>query len=476
MILLRELLPLGLVVIEFCWLYPWILLATGGFYGPASGPLLPPGPALVLLAGGFVTVRLVSGRPWPLATVRAVVVGAGLVFGLGAVKATHYPAVAAYDLRWIATLLRAAHDALPVVLPPVMGALLAALLWWRGIVLGEREFGHFEVERAFRRGVGWTVCFVILFAVYGGARGFAAAPSAPGYLLGFFSSGLVLLAVTRLLEIWEENQADAAQALAANRHWLLLLVGVVGMILSGAAFLSGLLHVQFRPVVLHWLRPLAPVIEVIFLALFAVALVLAKVIILALSRLPWRPVRFDPQGTLQQPFSVLLRELPPRVVSGARWGVVLLVIAVLIVLVAVAIVRARRRMRRAGEDERESVWDARAVLAGMGKALRARWGRPRAAGEIDDPAVVAVRRIYRELLRIGRELGMPRRPAETPYEYRPRLSTALSSSTEEIAALTEVYVRARYTPYRPDDQETEAARELLNRVRAAAPAGRQERA
>ncbi|MDQ7842752.1 MAG: DUF4129 domain-containing protein [Armatimonadota bacterium] len=467
-VLLRELLALGLVVIEFCWLYPWVLLATGGFYGPASAPLLPPGAALLLLAGGFVAVRLVSGRPWALATVRAVVVGTGLVFGLGAVKMAHYPAAPVYDLRWVATLLQAAHDALPVILPPVMGALLATLLWWRGIVLGEREFTHFEVERAFRRGVGWTVTFVILFVIYGDARGFVPAASAPGYLLGFFSCGLVLLAVTRLLEIWRENQAEAAQALAANRHWLLLLVGVVGMILSGAALLSGLLNVRFRPVVLSWLRPLAPVVEVLFLTLFAVALVVAKVIIFVLSRLPWRPVRFDPQGTLQQPLSALLRELPPRVVSGARWGVVFLVIVALIALVAVAIVRARRRPRRADEDERESVWDARAVLAGMGRAWRSLWERRHAvAGEADHPAVGALRTIYRELLRIGRGLGTPRNPAETPYEYRPRLRAALPSTATEIAFLTEAYVRARYSPSLPSDQEVEEARDALERVRNA---------
>jgi len=465
MILLRATLPLGLVLIEYCWLYPWILLATGGFYGAVPVPLLPPWSAFLLLAGGFVTVRLALSRPWALSTARAVVVGTGLALGLGVVKMTYYPGVAAYDPRWITALLRAAHDALPVVLPEVMAALLATLLWWRGIVLGEREFSHFEVERAFRRGVGWTVFFVILFVIYGDARGFAAAASAPGYLLGFFSSALMLLAVTRLLAIWQENQADQAQALAANRHWLLLLVGVVGVILSGAAFLSGLLNVQFRPVVLQWLRPLAPVVEVIFLALFAVALVIAKAIIFALSHLPWRPVRFDPRGTLQQPFSALIRDLPPRVVSGARWGVVLLVIAVLTVLVAIAIVRARRKPRKGDEDERESVWDARSLLAGMGQAWRSLWERrPAAPGEVDHPAVTAIRAIYRELLRIGRRLGAPRGAAETPYEYRPRLNGVLPASAGEVAALTEAYVRVRYSAHHPTEEEVVEAQAALERI------------
>src|SRR4030067_516696 len=32
-------LPLGLAVLEFCWLYPCLLLATGAFSGPVSPPL-----------------------------------------------------------------------------------------------------------------------------------------------------------------------------------------------------------------------------------------------------------------------------------------------------------------------------------------------------------------------------------------------------------------------------------------------------
>src|SRR5712692_1174411 len=48
-ILLRQLLPLTIVAIEFSWAYPWVLLLSGSFYGASAAPLLPPGSALVLL-------------------------------------------------------------------------------------------------------------------------------------------------------------------------------------------------------------------------------------------------------------------------------------------------------------------------------------------------------------------------------------------------------------------------------------------
>jgi hypothetical protein len=469
-ILLRAALPAGLVAMELCWLYPWLLLFTGAFYGPDLPPLLSGGSALALLAIGFLTVRFVLARPWSLTTARAAVVAVGLTVGLTAVKLTYYPKHAAWDPRWLVVLIRAAHDALPVIVPAVMASLLAALLWWRGIVLGEREFTHFEIERAFRRGVAWTIVFMIFFAIYGDSRGFATATAAPAYLLGFFSLGLIMLAVTRLLAIWQESQVDEAQALAANRHWLLLLVGVVGLILTGATLFSGVVHIQFRPTILRILAPLAPVVEFIFLVAFSIALVIARGILYVLSHFPRRynPGERPPESG--RPLEELLRELPPAVVTTARWGMVALVIGLLILLIAIAVARSRRRAKKPGEDERESVWSTPLLLAGLGQAWRNLLARLRAArAEPDAESVGTIRAIYRELLRIGASLGIARRPSETPYEYRPRLSERVPERVEEIGTLTEAYVRVRYSPEIPTADEVEDAQRTLAQIKQVLP-------
>jgi hypothetical protein len=470
-VLLRAALPAGLVAIELCWLYPWLLLFTGAFYGSDVPPLFSGGSAFALLAMGFLTVRFVLARPWSLGAARTVVVAVGLTSGLAAVKLTYYPDHAAWDLRWLAVLIRAAHDALPVIVPAVMASLLAALLWWRGIVLGEREFTHFEIERAFRRGVAWTIVFMIFFAIYGDSRGFATATAAPAYLLGFFSLGLIMLAVTRLLAIWQESQADEAQALAANRHWLLLLVGVVGVILTGATLFSGIVHVQFRPTILRVLAPLAPVVEFVFLVAFSIALVIARAILYVLSHFPRRYNPAEPPPGSGRPLEELLRELPPAVVTTARWGMVAVVVGLLILLIAIAVVRSRRRAKKPGEDERESVWSTPLLLAGLGQAWRNLWARLRAArSEPEAESVGAIRAIYRDLLRTGAGLGISRRPSETPYEYQPRLSTRLPDGARDIESLTEAYVRVRYTPEAPSNAEVAAAHEALARVRGSAEA------
>ncbi len=465
---LRRILPLIIVALEFSWVYPWVLLLSGTFYGPSAMPLLPAGPALALLALGYLVVRAAGARPWSLHTVRVVVVGAGLATGMTAIRLTYYRGGGPLDVRWIGALLVAAHDALPAVTPAVMGALTATVLWWRGVVLGEREFGYFEVDRAFRRGIGWSVAFVFLMALYGDTRGFALTRLVPAYLLTFFSIGLMALALTRLLALWEETHADLAQALAANRHWLLILAGVVGVIFSSAAAVAAVAHVQMRPTLLRLLRPLAPVAEFVFYALFAVAMVVARVIVYVLSRLPFRrmivqtPVPPSPPPSLRD----VLKDLPPAVVSSARWGMVVLIVTVLAILVAISVVRARRKKKKASDDERESVWSSEAVWSGLDAAWRKLWTRLRPSGrEGDLPAVGTVRAMYRELLRIGASAGTPRAPHETPHEYRPVLAGQMPEAGDDIQALTDAYVRARYSPHVPRPAEVADAQAALARIK-----------
>ncbi len=466
MTILRRALPLTLVALEFSWAYPWVLLLSGTFYGSPTIPLLPAGSVLALLAVGHLTVRAALARPWMLSTTRTVVVAAGCAVGLTAVKLAYYPQ-APWDARWIGALLVAAHDALPAITPPVVAALAATVLWWRGVVLGEREFGYFEVDRAFRRGIGWSVVFVFLLALYGDTRGFALAGPAPAYLLAFFSVGLSALAVTRLLALWEEGQADPAQALAANRHWLLMLLGVVGAIFSAAAMVAGLVHVEMRPVLGKLLHPLAPAAEFIFYVLFAVAMVVARLLVFVFARLPFRRIVMPAPAAVAPPsFRDLLKDLPPEVVSGARWGMVVLVVAVLVILVAVSIVRARRRARKKDDDERESVWSGEAVVGGLGSIWRRLWARSRTGPRADLPAVSAIRAIYREMLLVGEALTAPRAPHQTPHEYRPVLTARLPGCEVDIASLTEAYAHVRYASVLPDAAAIERAQAALDRIKA----------
>ncbi|MGH2399976.1 MAG: DUF4129 domain-containing protein, partial [bacterium] len=117
-------------------------------------------------------------------------------------------------------------------------------------------------------------------------------------------------------------------------------------------------------------------------------------------------------------------------------------------------------------DERESVWDPQSLLTGMGAAWRSLWARFQSSpSEPDLFETSAIRAIYRELLRLGTLRGVSRRTYETPFEYRPRLTSALPEGAADIATLTDAYTRVRYSPHRPAADEVEGAQSALDRVR-----------
>jgi hypothetical protein len=464
----QRLLPVTRATLEFCWLYPWIVVIGGGLYG-GTAPLLSGGWAFALLIGAQLSVRPVLHRAGPLRRARLALVGAGTLLGLAAIHQLYFADTPIWHLAWVGALLRATHDILPEVPRPVTAALVASLLWWRGLVLGIREVGAMEVEQAYKTGVGMVVLYLLAAAIYGDTQGFAAAgPELPGSMLAFFFLGLSALALARLATIWDRVRADD-RSQVPGRAWLLLVIGVVGLILLVASTAAGLAAADVSRYLVVALRPLLPLLELVFIVLFFVASIIVRVAIAILSRIPRREI-----PTVGQPpafFDDLLRrlreiEMNPQVVEGARWGMVLGLLALLIIGMAVTIVILRRREKRKDEDERESVWSAREMLAGLGRLLL-RVRRPRGPREERAvPEATAIRRVYRDLLRLGEDQGA-RRPAwATPREHDPALRRVLPDATGEVETLTWAYERARYGRWRPSAREVQEAEAALERAKA----------
>lgn len=461
---LAHLLPFALLVMEFCWIYPWIMLLGAPL---APRPLLSPLSALLLVGGAAAGTRILVAQPWTLQAIRLTLLGVGVAAGLAAVKSVHYPTASPWDPRWLASLLRGVHDLFPVVSPPAATALLVLLLWWRGLVLGTRDYNYYVVESAFEGGVGAIVLFAVVVAVAGegGGPGRAAAP----YFLAFFFLGFCHLALARLLAIREQSLVEEGQALSLNRHWLTLVAMAIGGAVLMAVALSGILSADVWRHLAPALSLLLPVVEAIFLILFYVAAIVARIVIFLLEQLG--RLRLFPRMETQS-FSDGIRSilqdlaLSPEAVSRARWGLVGLGLFVVLVLMALAIVRLRKRPRAADEDERESVWSAPAIVRPLAALARAawRWLRRRQGAPRDLPEVLSIRMLYRRVLRLGADLGAPRRRDQTPYEYVPRLAAALPEAEADLRAVTESYVRARYGTRRPSAAEVQAARARVARI------------
>jgi len=390
----HRVLPVMRGIMEFCWLYPWIVVIGGGLYG-GRDPLLTPGWALLMLLGAQFALRPVVERSATLRRARVALLGCGLAAGLVAIHQQYYQDILLWNTAWIGVVLRATHDALPVVPKAVTAGFVAACLWWRGLVLGGREIGAFEVDQAYKTGVGMVVLYLIAAAIYPDAQGFiAAGADLPGLIVAFFFIGLTSLALARLATIWDRGRQEE-RAQVPGSAWLLLVVGVVGLILFAASAMAGLAAADVSDYLVLPLRPLLPLLELVFLVMFFIAGIIVRILIAILSRIPRREMpETQPPPTF---FDDLLRrlreiEMNPQVVEGARWGMVAALLVLLLLGMALAIVLVRKRERKADDDEHESVWSTRAWLAGLGDLLPKFGGGAALAGERPTPEVRAIRR------------------------------------------------------------------------------------
>lgn len=464
---LRRWLPLLLPAAEVCWVLPWLMAFSGAAYPAHPQPLLRTLAVTVLLMGGFVGAYGTGLRGVRLRPARLVVLGGSLLLGVWAVWVSHYRDVPFWRTGWLADLLRAAHDAIPEVPAPVLGALVAPLLFWRGLVLGGRECSHFEAERAFRRGLAWSAIFALLFAVYGETPAFALARNitAPVLLL-FFGISLFLLAATRLLDVWEA-EAGGGPGAAQGRPWFSLVLAVVTLIVLVAAAFGGLTAADAWVYVQPVLRALAPLLEAVFLVLFLAASLVARVILFLIERIPRRDVAMRPDAPLNlfEDFMRRVRDMDvsPEVVSGARWGMVAGVAILLVVALVLAVALRRRAERSVGDDERESVWDS----SGLWRRLRRIVRRRRATPFEDDLSgaleVIAVRMAYRRALGAAAAAGLSRRLTESPSEFLVRMAPTIPSLAE-LQALTSAYESVRYGLRVPTIGEAEIATQRATRL------------
>ncbi len=74
---------------------------------------------------------------------------------------------------------------------------------------------------------------------------------------------------------------------------------------------------------------------------------------------------------------------------------------------------------------------------------------------------------YLALVRRGGESGLPRQPSQTPAEYARFLQTRLPEADEDVGAITDSFVEARYTPHEIPPDRAGAVRQVWDRLKHA---------
>lgn len=117
--------------------------------------------------------------------------------------------------------------------------------------------------------------------------------------------------------------------------------------------------------------------------------------------------------------------------------------------------------------------EGRALARQVGHVMQERWAqlRPQPAAR---RSLINLRRLapreliiyfYTSTLRRAAQRGVPRPPAQTPYEYRETLAAQLPEAEQDVAELTEAFVEARYAPVDPGPADAERARRPWERMR-----------
>ena len=459
----RELVFLALGTMEVCVITP--LLAAFLLQIAPVRLLLIAGVCLgAVLAVHYLARALLRLSLHPF--LRSALLGLGmLTSGLLVVHQLLHAQTRLLDPVWLVSIFRDLQQA--SLSQDVILFLLVLFLWWRGLVLAQCRLESDTVVSRFRLGL-------VMLAVTTLVGGFVL-PSPPyQFVFAYFFVSLLGIALARAEEV--EQQHGGSQS-PFGLSWFATLVTaslVVLLLAAGVAtVLTGENVSRFIEPVWMTLRNVLTVLTYILVYVGAwiaglVATILRNVFgELDLTKLQ-RLVTPPEAGPLVEPGEAPFT--PEQLALARAVGVVGGVLLVLLGI-AFSLRRLRARAERRRDDERESVWDGAHLRRGLRDLLRQ--GRHRldeAAAALSDAlrgrlfAALTIRRIYAHVGALAAELGFPRAPYQTPYEYLPALERAFPGSREEVARITEAYVAAHYgeVPERPQDlAAVEAAWECI---------------
>ncbi|MBM4429924.1 MAG: DUF4129 domain-containing protein, partial [Chloroflexi bacterium] len=315
----------------------------------------------------------------------------------------------------------------------------------------QRSVGVDSAGFSLRLGV---IAFLWLFLVGMVGHPVNAAP----YTFAYFFLGLIVMGLARIEDI---SASDVGIRSPFNASWFGILTGAALLVTILGLLTAKLLSLHNIAALLALLRPVMAVVARITYPLQAILAWLLQSILTSLIALFRRAFgAAGPDVTSLTRITEQLQEFQEaNPVQGAMWlilqalkwsGLAILFVGSLTAL-ALSIGRAFRDSQAGRSAEHESVSHTEASDGEADKGGQSRWQRwyealqarlARLRGQ--EYALASIRQIYASLVRLAAASGLPRRAAETPYEYLATLHRAFPDSKEDLQLITEAYVRVHY--------------------------------
>jgi hypothetical protein len=342
-------------------------------------------------------------------------------------------------------LLRATNgSSVPASSTSVIMLLLGFLVWYRALRIPGQIGDVRAIARQFQVGLLLLVVALLITS--------QTSISLSGLVVVFFGSGLLAVALTRIEEVAITEPGGAAPL---SSEWVATLAGTLAVtgvvaVSTGQVITTG---------VARWvLKPFALLLQ---FAVLVLATLVAEIMSQLLPLLQWLIGDVALQE-LQERMEVLQDFRPPDLPEDPTGSPLLspaLQRALVTVLVTGAVllgiwllVRSFRRWQLNQSftpgGVRERVGAEGGLAEDLTDYLRDQWAQLR---HLADPRRFFTRMgtgspqtIYANLLALMAAGGYPRQPEQTPYEYQPVATQALSGCESEIAHITVAYVAAHY--------------------------------
>ncbi len=475
---IQKFIPILAILIEILWSYAWLIWISNwpaSAWGSTPINLIS---CIVLGAGVEILTGVAYFRNWSLRRLRFIILTGSLLLLILLLRLNINDGYNLWDGGW----LKFAGEH---ILEIITGFFFGLYLIWRGIIVDRQKLEFSELYRKFLIGI---VAFIILFVIWGisGTRMADIWLTAGSYVLAYFGIGLLMLAISNLVKLRTRLHHHQEAAGSFSRRWLSMLVLLILFILGVSGIFSTLFSsggvqriVHFLSILGNWLMIALQYILLPIGYLLEGLIIIARWLI-SLLRNETKPPEFLPPD--MSDFEKIasgesLLHIPEGLLLALKWGSLAIVIGLVVFFLARALVKYWKGKNEEDiEEVHETIWswsliktDIRAFLSWLFRwAIRRNKKSsgaiiPPAAvmiGEEDNGRIFNIRELYQAFLWQGRQVGIPRRDSETPYEFRQKLEFHPEIPQEEVDALTEAYVTDKYGLRNPAPDKVI----LLNRI------------
>jgi hypothetical protein len=475
--------PLAVVLMEAFWVYPWLVWLGVWPVFVESRPAVSLASVIIVLALSLIVTRATIRQEWPEWTIRAVVIGCGLITIFFVLRIEYSAGYSFFSGGWFSYVGQILRSTFKSAHPAVIALPVLLYLWWRGIILGRTTSYFKSIYNSFLLGMVALILLIIFWQLSSGSGDFGGPGSNVGlYVIAFFFFGLVALAIGHLYVMRSQMHREDA-AMTSVWRWLpIMTVVIIGMVVIGLGAAS-IFSTEFfaavkeiSGVIFGGLGKVFYYILIPFNYIFAGIIYLLRLLINLIR--PEQPPELQESGGTGVPSmqEVVTRDIPPVVTTVLQWLVIVAIVAIVIYILARAISRVRaRRERDEIEEIHESLWsmsglrdDLRLLLNMLGRKFQRKPGPARAYHfDEDAPGRMDIREIYRHLLWEGARSGVPHRKHETTVEYEGRLGQYVPDGKGPLARITGLYDDVRYGEIRPGEEQVDSANDLWKTLRSA---------